>query len=338
MKMEFPGEKLVIKLWETVAEKGVGSLFKPWQMRREGRTSIQLRSEELIMIAQAERYADLIRNGKASIGGSANILLPAVLEASSQENDDDARPEHAFSKAAFEISVADALRREVNTTRALLRAEEELQDDTQEPPEAKVDDDWLFRWRDSASEVSSEELQYLWGKVLAGEVKAPGSFSLRTLEFIRNLSTQEAEAIAILSEFNIAGVIYRDAKESLEEKGATFDALLYMQDIGVLSGVEAIGMSMNWKSLDGASFKQVLTSNSMALILSGDDPGATISLPIYKLTSIGQQVLRLGKFGPNIDYLRKVGEHIKSQGVNVVLAKYYDVSPGEIQWFDGHNL
>jgi len=336
--MEFPGEKLVIKLWETVAEKGVGNLFKPWQMRREGRVSIQLKSEELIVIAQAERHADLIRKGEATIDASRNLLLSATPDNSPQENEGDVRLNPELTNAVCEISVADTLRREINTTRALLRAEESLQDDTQEPPNTKVDDDWLFRWRDSASEVSSEELQYLWGKVLAGEVKAPGSFSLRTLEFIRNLSTQEAEAIATLSEFIIAGAIYRDAKENLEEKGVTFDTLLYMQDIGVLSGVEAIGMSMNWKSLDESSFKQVLTSNSMALILSGDDPSVTISLPIYKLTTIGQQVLRLGKFGPNIDYLNKVGQHLKNQGVNVVLAKYFDVAPGQIQWFDGRNL
>jgi hypothetical protein len=45
-----------------------------------------------------------------------------------------------------------------------------------------------------------------------------------------------------------------------------------------------------------------------------------------------------GKFGPNVDYLRKLGEHLKSQGFNVVLAKYYDVAPGKIYWYDGHNL
>ncbi len=51
--MEFPGEKLVIKLWETVAERGIGGLFRPWQMRREGRVSIELKREELLVIAQA---------------------------------------------------------------------------------------------------------------------------------------------------------------------------------------------------------------------------------------------------------------------------------------------
>lgn len=58
--MELPGEKLVIKMWETVAE----SLFKPWQMRREGRASIELKREELLVIAQAEHEAELLRTGQ----------------------------------------------------------------------------------------------------------------------------------------------------------------------------------------------------------------------------------------------------------------------------------
>ena len=75
--MDFPGEQLVIKLWETVAEKGIGSLFKPWQMRREGRASIDLKREELLVIAQAERDADLIRRGELSLAtrNSSPLLL-----------------------------------------------------------------------------------------------------------------------------------------------------------------------------------------------------------------------------------------------------------------------
>ena len=52
--------------------------------------------------------------------------------------------------------------------------------------------DWLMRFFDAVSLVSSEELQELWGKVLAGEVKKPGACSLRTLDIVRNLSRDEA--------------------------------------------------------------------------------------------------------------------------------------------------
>ena len=43
--MEFPGEKLVIRLWETVTEKGIGSWLRPWQNRREGRAQIDVQQE-----------------------------------------------------------------------------------------------------------------------------------------------------------------------------------------------------------------------------------------------------------------------------------------------------
>ena len=34
--MEFPGEKLVTKMWETLAEKGIGAALQPWHEKRLG--------------------------------------------------------------------------------------------------------------------------------------------------------------------------------------------------------------------------------------------------------------------------------------------------------------
>ena len=42
-----------------------------------------------------------------------------------------------------------------------------------------------MRFFDAVGNVSNEELQKLWGKVLAGEMQQPGSCSLRTMEVIR---------------------------------------------------------------------------------------------------------------------------------------------------------
>ena len=336
--MDYPGEKLVIKLWETVAEKGVGSLFKPWQMRREGRASIELKTEELLAIAQAEQDAARIRRGEASLrlSGSASKLIARDVEI--QASPPTPSFEDGLPRIAEDIVVADTLRREANITRVLLQAEEALESDPQVPPDAYVDDDWLYRWRDSASQVSSEELQNLWGRILAGEVKAPGTYSLRTLDFLRNLSKEEAEAISKLSAFVIGDAIYREAKDILDGAGFTFGFLLYMQQLGVLAGVEAMGMSSTWSSLDKSRFAQALTSNSMVLVISGEDPAKTISLPIYQLTAIGKQVLRLGKFEPRADYLKKVGEHFKAQNVDVELANYIDIAPGQIRYFNGEKL
>lgn len=337
--MDFPGEKLVIKLWETVADKGVGSLFKPWQMRREGRASIELRREELLAIAQAERDAERIRRGEISLAPPNNSPLLLITQDEVHPGGADAPSWHTqLPQATSDILVAETVRREANVTRALLHAEEALEADPQTPPDANVNEDWLYRWRDSASQVSNEELQNLWGRLLAGEVKAPGTFSLRTLEFLRNLSQSEAEAIAKLSQFVVDDVIYREAKDLLDEAGVTFGFLLHMQQMGVVSGVEAVGLSITWSSLDTSRFIRALTSNSMVLVATTDDPNHTLSLPSYQLTAIGKQVLQLGKFEPHIDYLKKVAEHLKSQGVQVELAQYVDVAPDQIRYFNGQKL
>jgi len=58
--------------------------------------------------------------------------------------------------------------------------------------EEPVNQDWTTRFFDYAEDISNIEMQELWGKILAGEIKQPKSYSLRTLDIIRNLSEDEA--------------------------------------------------------------------------------------------------------------------------------------------------
>ena len=83
--MDVPGEKLLIKLWETIADKGIGSLLKPWQMRREGRAAIGVCREELLALAQAEVSTQIPQReeGRESVwrnwkGGRANWASKSV--------------------------------------------------------------------------------------------------------------------------------------------------------------------------------------------------------------------------------------------------------------------
>ncbi len=42
--MQAPGENLLLKMWDTLAERGIGGLLRPWRMRREGKASIERRT------------------------------------------------------------------------------------------------------------------------------------------------------------------------------------------------------------------------------------------------------------------------------------------------------
>ena len=74
--MEFPGEKLVIRLWETVTEKGIGGLMSPWQARREGWAQADIRRNERLVLAQTERDIEDIRSGRKTLTPDGKLLEP----------------------------------------------------------------------------------------------------------------------------------------------------------------------------------------------------------------------------------------------------------------------
>ena len=334
--MEYPGEKLVIRLWETLAEKGIGGLLRPWQTRREGRAQADIQRNERLVLAQTERDVEDIRSGRKTLTPDGQLLEPhaqdSPLEAGS-----------SIQKASAIVRrhrIAQEMRAEVNVSKALLSAEAELENDPQTPPERKVDDDWLFRWRDAASTVSSEELQTLWGRMIAGEIKSPGYFSLRTLDFVKNLSQKDALQIAKMLPFVIDGDVISGVDEKLlKSVGITFEFLLNLQYFGLVSGVEMGGINKTLRSIEREKFERAITSYNRMLLVTHEDAGKEIKLNnVYKLTSLGQQVLRLGSFEAHDVYLRSVGKTICLQGFKVQIARYEQVTETTGRYFEPEEI
>ncbi|SIS67376.1 hypothetical protein SAMN05421686_103208 [Thalassolituus maritimus] len=73
--MDFPGETLLIKMWETLAEKGIGSLLAPWHEKRMGEARSQVRKQEMLVIAEAEREAEAIRSGERGVLANSDVQL-----------------------------------------------------------------------------------------------------------------------------------------------------------------------------------------------------------------------------------------------------------------------
>ena len=335
--MDITGEKLIIKLWDTLADKGIGSLLRPWQIRREGRASVEVKRDELLVLAQAESDAAAIRSGTKLLLPNGTLVDQLAPSAPTQfvERVDPLPLALAQVIAITDQNArADAIRQEVAVAKAVLHAEDELVNDTSLFTEGKPEDDWLLRWRECAASVSSEELQGIWGKVLAGEVKSPGRFSLRTLEFLRNLSQVEAKAIERITPFVLSGVIFRGPESALEAEGVQFSDLLAMQELGVLAGVDGLGLKISWTSDIPESFQKVLTSLGAVLWVTAKESAKVIKIKAYTVTAIGQQVLRLGTFPPNPKMLESVATAIKAQGFEVQIGSYVQVAENQIQAFN----
>lgn len=158
------------KLIET-ATIGVGKVYEPTHIRR-----------------MAKAKADEIQIISDSI--NKNIALPIHYEdgcicITAEDANELAR--RAQNRALYQ-----EMKKQQNIESVIGKAYDELST-VSEVSDTPVDSDWVSEFFDSVANVSNEKMQILWGKLLAGEIKQPGSFSLRTLSTLKNMSQKDAE-------------------------------------------------------------------------------------------------------------------------------------------------
>ena len=99
--------------------------------------------------------------------------------------------------------VATAYRRQINKEAVALKTIKNLQAD---PPPEQGDgpsEDWLAKFERYAEEASSDQLQTLFAKLLAGEIRKPGGISPMTLHFVSMLDQKTASHIQRVFSYTI---------------------------------------------------------------------------------------------------------------------------------------
>lgn len=86
-------------------------------------------------------------------------------------------------------------RRLLNVCKVCQRAGEILEQDVVDIPSASdtpCEDDWLNTFENEACQKSSEEMQERFARILAGEIKRPGTFSIRAVKLLGQIEPETA--------------------------------------------------------------------------------------------------------------------------------------------------
>ncbi len=103
---------------------------------------------------------------------------------------------------------------------------------------AEIDPDWLNHFGGYAEKASSEKVQDLWARVLAGEVRHPGSFSLTTLRLLAELDQKMASWFQEETEFRIMG---KYILHPHDYSGGRLERLVFLEEVGLLHHVAPSG-------------------------------------------------------------------------------------------------
>lgn len=287
--MDYPGERMIRRLFETLSENGVASLLQPWHLRKQVPSNEVLQQLNALSLSWDDMALEsgkrLRIDGRTMNTNRANDLpecCPGLRSHSDTKSD--------LVKTITQDFITDRFRQQVNLSKAVLFAEAELAVDLQAPPDSWVDGDWLLRWRRRAGDISSDELSLLWGRILAGEIRHPGSCSLRSLEFLGNLSRGEAIDIERVAPFALGNVILKH--EGLFEKvGVSFDILSELQELGLISGIAAnLNTTIKSEITGEFQFTWPVKRLGKRLLIRHDDPVKILRIPVIHVSRLGKEV------------------------------------------------
>lgn len=192
-----------------------------------------------IPAAMLERIEDRINNQADRVAliqdAAAKRIGVAVL------NDEDVK------KVIAELALASQLAPIVNRAQVAKLTVEELRNDIgSDGPQAaqgtneEVDEDWLNHFGAYSERASSDHVRQLWAKVLAGEIRHAGSFSLTSLRLLSELDREMATTFESEVKYRIDNAAILKPKTT-EMVGQRLESLTFLSEVGLLQAIDPVG-------------------------------------------------------------------------------------------------
>lgn len=292
--------KPLTKLVETLAN-GVGILYGPIHKKRMAKAT----AEEIQIIA------DVCQK---------NLQIPidyekdGVVISTNQQIAD-------LAKRAMLCNLAQEMNKQQNIEEILRVTKDVLEHETSVSNEP-VSQTWLSNFLEAAGHVEEEDLQKIWGKLLAGEIKQPNSYSLRTLNTLKNMTSNEARIFQSLSSFVVMG----------EEKGflphdnelhtkydIEYENILLLDDCGLINSQGETNCVFSFKP---NNVEQLYNNNFVAKLHKKNCVDTDVQLDVYPLTSAGRELFNIVSKDSNLNFFKDIIKKIEQGNKNISVYIY----------------
>ena len=282
--------KPATKLVEIVSD-AIGTLYEPRKVRK-------------LADAEAYKLKKLTDTAKETNFNGEIELLDGKIAINSKDID------NSEVKALVVNEVKRLFNENENIRKIADFAYSELENDKEEIKE-EIDEDWKNNFFDKGRKIYSEDLQFIFGKILAGEIKQPGTYSRRLLNILANLSQKEAAL------FNkIAKYVLKNSKSSfiisdndiLNNFGIKIKDIIDLEEAGLIN--------TNHLNISGANSYEY---KNYLINFNEQRP----ELRIHCLTNCGRELEKIMSQEISIDYLLEIKKkyNIKKMNYSTILEK-----------------
>lgn len=243
-----------------------------------------------------------------------NLSTRNLLESSSSEegtdegkNDELVLIDEALSQRAGRRLVAEEINKQKNMEDVVQRADEILQAESAPTASGEESDQgWVEECLDGAGKAYHEDLKNYWARLLAGEIKHPGFYSLRAIDFMKKLSKKDAERIRRICQY----VMYDNKGDAVifryDVEDVSYSDLSFLMELRLLDSSIFVVQQYKYETGEGHAF---FFKNNVGFLV--EVKKSEYNLPIYSFTELGKEILTIiDDTEANLDYLKNFATEI----------------------------
>lgn len=200
--------------------------------------------------------------------------------------------------------------------------------------EEPVEEDWIHRFFNIAEDISDEKMRCLWGLILAGEIKQPKSYSLRTLEFLKNISKAEAEIFIKFAQLKITSgennFVYNqdNGKFLKDEFGITLRDRLLLTELGLI--VSENNREISFRQMNNTKENFLLTYGNKGILLYRNENTPKQPIGVLLFTTMGLELSKLITQTYSVKYIEKICSSFKHENVKIEYGDLFILPNGNI--------
>ncbi len=158
----------------------------------------------------------------------------------------------------------------------------------------EYDFDWFVRFYEAVGNISDEKMQDLWAKILAGKVVNQSSYSLKTIDTLRNISQKDADLFLKIYSHSFRtmanDIFLPNNDDYLNTCNIQFIDVMRLSEQGLIFSDSTLSFNFPLTKEPKLLFKN---SNLIMTISSEQENDMTAHLNHYPFTIVGKEIATL---------------------------------------------
>lgn len=232
-----------------------------------------------------------------------------------------------LSERAARRLVAEEVNKQKNMEEVVKRADEILQANPIESSSMEENDlGWVEDCLDGAGKAFDDGLKGYWAKLLAGEIKTPGTYSKRIINFMKMVSRKDAERIRNICPYVMYDYKGRASIFRYNDSKINYSEISYLSEMQLLDPSSFLVKQYRFEKGGGNAF---LMKKDVGFLLKITNE--EYDLPVYAFTELGNEVMSIiDDSDADFDYLKNIAVSITKSKNNLVVncGKYTPIDGG----------